>query len=184
MASQAVGMIGLGSLGGAMARRLVSLGWAVHGYDTDSARLSAAVAAGVEAAASPAAVAAACDRVILSLPDSDAVEAVCLGQTGLIHAARAQLLVVDTTSGYPMQTRAVASALAGQGIRMPDAAISAPGGGATAAQLGQLTFMVGAADARYAAAGAGRRTASRRLHAGASGGLARRHGRGAAFGAR
>ena len=101
MASQAVGMIGLGSLGGAMARRLVGLGWVVHGYDADSARLSAAVAAGVEAAASPAAVGAACDRVILSLPDSDAVEAVCLGETGLIHAARAQLLVLDTTSGYP-----------------------------------------------------------------------------------
>ncbi len=150
MASQAVGMIGLGSLGGAMARRLVSLGWAVHGYDTDSARLSAAVAAGVKAAASPAGVGAACDRVILSMPDSDAVEAVCLGESGLIHAARAQLLVVDTTSGYPMQTRAVAGVLAGKGVRMLDAAITAPGGGASAAGLGQLTFMVGAADADLA----------------------------------
>ena len=150
MAQRSVGVIGLGSLGGAMARRLVGLGWVVHGYDADAARLAAAVATGVEAAASPAAVGAACDQVILSLPDSDAVEAVCLGETGLIHAARAHLLVIDTTSGYPMQTRAVASALAGQGVRMLDAAITAPAGGASAAGQGQLTFIVGAADADLA----------------------------------
>ncbi len=121
MARRAVGVIGLGSLGGAMARRLVDHGWSVYGYDADPARLAAA---GVTAAQSPAAVGAACDRVILSLPDSDAVEAVCLGEAGLIRESRADLLVVDTTSGYPAQTRAVASALAGQGVRMVDAAVT------------------------------------------------------------
>lgn len=147
MARQTVGVIGLGSLGGAMARRLASLGWTVHGYDLDAARLAAA---GVVPAPSPAAVAAECDVVLLSLPDSDAVQRVCLGDAGLLHAARPGLLVIDTTSGYPPQTRDIAAELHARGIRLIDAAITAPAGGATAAAQGQLTFIVGGADADIA----------------------------------
>ncbi len=148
----AVGIIGLGSLGGAMARRLASHGWSVYGYDTDPARLADAAAAGITPAASPAALGAACDLVMLSLPDSDAVEAVCLGTAGLIVTPRSGLLVVDTTSGYPMQTRFIASALAAKGVRMLDAAITAPAGGAAMAAQGRLTFIVGGAEADLAQA--------------------------------
>ena len=89
MAQQTVGVIGLGSLGGAMARRLASLGWTVHGYDLDAQHLAATAAAGVTAASSPTALAAACDVVLLSLPDSDAVQRACLGDDGVLHGARA-----------------------------------------------------------------------------------------------
>jgi 3-hydroxyisobutyrate dehydrogenase len=147
MARQTVGVIGLGSLGGAMARRLASLGWTVHGYDLDAARVAAA---GVVPTPSPAAVAAECDVVLLSLPDSDAVQRACLGDAGLLHAARPGLLVIDTTSGYPPQTRHIAAELHTHGIRLIDAAITAPAGGATAAAQGQLTFIVGGSDADIA----------------------------------
>lgn len=148
MARQTVGVIGLGSLGGAMARRLASLGWTVHGCDLDAARVAAAQ--GVVPAPSPAAVAAECDVVLLSLPDSHAVQRVCLGDAGLLHTARAGLLVIDTTSGYPPQTRDIAAELHTRGIRLIDAAITAPAGGATAAAQGQLTFIVGGSDADIA----------------------------------
>ena len=152
MAQQTVGVVGLGSLGGAMARRLASLGWTVHGYDLDAERLDATADTGVVAAPSPATLAATCDVVLLSLPDSDAVQRACLGDEGLLHGARAGLLIVDTTSGYPLQTRAIASELNARGIRMIDAAITAPAGGASAAGEGQLTFIVGGAEADVAAA--------------------------------
>ena len=152
MAQQTVGVVGLGSLGGAMARRLASLGWTVHGYDLDAERLDATADTGVVAAPSPATLAATCDVVLLSLPDSDAVQRACLGDEGLLHGARAGLLIVDTTSGYPLQTRAIASQLNARGIRMIDAAITAPAGGASAAGEGQLTFIVGGAEADVAAA--------------------------------
>lgn len=147
MARRPVGVIGLGSVGGAMARRLVSQGCSVYGYDRDPVRLAAAAAAGITVVTSPAAVGAECSLVILSLPDSETVESVCLGDGGLIHTLRADLLVVDTTSGYPAQTRSVASALAAKGIRMIDAAITAPAGGAATAGQGLLTFIVGGAEA-------------------------------------
>mgnify|MGYP003385755338 CR=1 FL=1 len=150
MAQPTVGVIGLGSLGSAMARRLANLGWSVHGYDVDARRLAEAAAAGITPAISASALGAACDRVILSLPDSDAVERACLGESGLVYGARADLLLVDTTSGYPHQTRRIAAALAQRGIRMIDAAITAPAGGAAMAAQGQLTFIVGGADADIA----------------------------------
>lgn len=152
MAQQTVGIIGLGSLGGAMARRLLGSGWTVHGYDVDASRLAQAAAAGITPEASAAALGACCDRVILSLPDSDAVEHACLGSLGLIHAPRAERLVIDTTSGYPPQTRDIAARLATAGSRMIDAAITAPAGGAAMAADGKLTFIVGGADADIAAA--------------------------------
>ena len=52
-----IGFLGLGTMGGQMARRLVSEGYPVTGYDVDSGRAGQAKANGVILAASPARVA-------------------------------------------------------------------------------------------------------------------------------
>ena len=57
MATPALGFLGLGMMGGNMARRLVSSGYAVTGYDIDAARMHQASEAGVKTAVSPARVA-------------------------------------------------------------------------------------------------------------------------------
>ncbi|MEC9341919.1 MAG: NAD(P)-dependent oxidoreductase [Pseudomonadota bacterium] len=147
-----IGVIGLGSLGAAMAARLGEDGWKVHGYDIDQRRLAAAATQGVIAARSPAEVAAACEVILLSLPDSDAVEAACLGDQGAARAARDGQLIIDTTSGYPPRSRAIAAQLASRGVRYVDAAITAPAGGANAVRQGALTFIVGGAQADVEAA--------------------------------
>ncbi len=68
-----IGIIGLGIMGGAFARNLVSGGWSVVGYDTEPQRNAEARAAGVEIAHSAEAVAETAADIILSLPTPRAV---------------------------------------------------------------------------------------------------------------
>ncbi|HEY5279446.1 MAG TPA: NAD(P)-binding domain-containing protein, partial [Pseudolabrys sp.] len=69
----AVGVIGLGIMGGAFARNLAAAGWRVVGYDLSSARRREAQAAGVEIASSAADVAAKVPTIITSLPKPQAL---------------------------------------------------------------------------------------------------------------
>ena len=71
-----VGIIGLGIMGGAIARNLVERGWHVIGFDIDAARRSELAAANVEIAADVAQVASRSPIIMTSLPDPAAVEQV------------------------------------------------------------------------------------------------------------
>jgi putative dehydrogenase len=64
-----VGIIGLGNMGGAMARNLAAAGWRVLGYDIDAARGTELAAAGVAVAADVAALAREAQVLLLSLPN-------------------------------------------------------------------------------------------------------------------
>jgi len=81
-----VGFIGLGNMGGRMTRRLVGAGIAVSGYDTDASR---AAAVGARAAVAVCDVVGDADVVLLSLPDSRAVESVVAGDGGVLASSRA-----------------------------------------------------------------------------------------------
>ena len=70
------GIIGLGIMGGAIARNLVERGWHVIGFDIDAARRSELAAANVEIAADVAQVASNSPIIMTSLPDPAAVEQV------------------------------------------------------------------------------------------------------------
>jgi len=72
---QVVGVIGLGIMGGAMARNLRAAGWRVIGFDTDPARCEALAAAGVEIAADAVAVARQAPLLMTSLPKPAALHA-------------------------------------------------------------------------------------------------------------
>jgi 3-hydroxyisobutyrate dehydrogenase-like beta-hydroxyacid dehydrogenase len=132
-----VGFIGLGNMGGRMARRLVSAGYDVLGYDT---RPENVTACGASAAASVAEVTRTCDVVLLSLPESKVVEAVVLGERGVLADARGGQVVVDLSTSAPASTLRLHEQLAGRGATLIDAGIS---GGAAAAEKGTLTLMVG-----------------------------------------
>jgi len=71
-----VGIIGLGIMGGAIARNLVERGWEVVGFDTDPARRSELALAGVTIADGAVAVASRTKMIMTSLPNSDAANAV------------------------------------------------------------------------------------------------------------
>jgi 3-hydroxyisobutyrate dehydrogenase len=129
-----LGFVGLGNMGGRIARRLVAGGETVVGHDTDPAK---APAAGVESACSPSEVAADADVVLLSLPDSTIVEAVV---DALHDATRAGQVIVDLSTAAPSSTRAIHGRLAARDVAYVDAGIS---GGAAAAEKGTLTIMAG-----------------------------------------
>jgi 3-hydroxyisobutyrate dehydrogenase-like beta-hydroxyacid dehydrogenase len=128
-----VGVVGLGNMGGRIARRLVDGGEDVVGFDLDAAR---AADAGARAAGSLAEVAGAADVVLLSLPDSPAIEAVIDAIEGDLRAGQ----VVDLSTAAPASTIAIHERLAARGVAYVDAGIS---GGAAAAEAGTLTIMAG-----------------------------------------
>lgn len=144
--SQRIGVIGLGSLGANMARLLAGDGYTVHAFDLDPERNAAVREHGVTPCANAAEVARASDLVLLSLPQSEAVAAAALDAGGLREGAQPGLLVVDTTSGYPERTKAIAAELAQAGVRYVDAAITGEEGGAMALPKRALTFCVGGSD--------------------------------------
>jgi 3-hydroxyisobutyrate dehydrogenase len=132
-----VGFIGLGNMGGRMARRLIGAGIAVLGYDSDPAR---AAAAGAQAAATVRAVMDDADVVMLSLPDSKVVESVAEGPGGMLEHCRDGQIVVDLSTAAASSTKRLHARFASRGVRYVDAGIS---GGAAAAEKGALTLMVG-----------------------------------------
>jgi putative dehydrogenase len=73
--SKTIGVIGLGIMGGAMARNLVQAGWQVLGFDTSAERLAELAAHGVTACASVADLARRCETIMTSLPSAKAAAA-------------------------------------------------------------------------------------------------------------
>lgn len=70
-----VGVIGLGIMGGAIAKNLVAAGWQVIGHDIDAARRDEAAASGIEIVAGAGALAARAAAIITSLPTPHALDA-------------------------------------------------------------------------------------------------------------
>jgi len=140
MAAQSIGFVGLGNMGGRMTRRLVTAGFAVLGLDV---RPDLAAACGATAADSLSQIGQTCDVILLSLPDSHAVEAVVEGPEGLMAHCRSGQTIVDLSTAAPSSTRKLAASFAAKGVVVVDAGIS---GGAAAAEKGTLTLMVGGPD--------------------------------------
>jgi len=137
MTSESIGFIGLGNMGGRMSKCIVRNGQSVLGFDTNPEMI---LSADAHSANSVAEVVRSCDIVLLSLPDSKVVEAVVLGNEGVLANVRAAQIIVDLSTAAPESTRKISSLLKTKGASYLDAGIS---GGAAAADAGTLTLMVG-----------------------------------------
>ena len=135
-----IGVLGLGTMGGPMARRLAESGFAVTGYEPEAARAARAKADGVALASSPARVAEASDLVLSSLPDPATVRRAYLGDDGALAGARAGMTFIDLSTTDPESWREVASAAKARGVDCLDAPVS---GGPADAGSGRLIFLVG-----------------------------------------
>ncbi len=80
------------------------------------------------------------DVVLFSLPDSRVVEAIVFGADGVLENVRFGQVLVDLSTAAPESTRRIHDLLAEKGVAYLDAGIS---GGAAAADVGNLTLMVG-----------------------------------------
>jgi 3-hydroxyisobutyrate dehydrogenase len=137
-----IGYVGLGNMGGALARRL-QLTHPLHVYDLDQAAVARLVEAGATACASLPELAAGCEVILLCLPKSDHVRAAIFGDSGLAKALKPGTLLVDQTTGDPRATQAMAAELTKQGVALIDAPVS---GGAAGAQAGTIAVMLGAGE--------------------------------------
>jgi len=136
----AIAFIGLGNMGAPMAANLLKAGHAVAGYDLSPAACDAARAAGVTVAVSARAAAAAAEVVVTMLPAGrDLVEAYG-GDLGLVAAAPAGALFIDSSTVDVESSRQAHELAHGRGHLSVDAPVSGGVGGAVA---GTLTFMAG-----------------------------------------
>lgn len=140
------GFIGLGRMGGAMARRLVAAGHRVVAYDVSAAARDALAACGAEIAVSPRAVADRAPVVFLSLPEPAVVLEAVLGDGGLIGGGRLEVCVDLSTSG-PGAAIQLARALAERRLASVEAPVS---GGIKGAREGTLSLMVSGPGAAWA----------------------------------
>lgn len=140
MAIERVGWIGLGIMGRPMSHNLQRAGFHVIGFSRTPQRLEPLVAAGGEAATSPADVARRSEVVITMVPDTPDVEQVLFGEHGVVQGVRPGTIVIDMSTISPAATRCFAQRLAVHGVEMLDAPVS---GGETGARQGTLSIMVG-----------------------------------------
>ncbi|HVA15970.1 MAG TPA: NAD(P)-dependent oxidoreductase [Stellaceae bacterium] len=161
MASSTVGIIGLGIMGGAIARNLLAAGTSVRGYDVDAARFDALQPRGI-AARSAAEAAQGADVVLTSLPSIAALDATVAG----LLAANVAGLVVAELSTLPIEAKEKAHAqLAAGGITLLDCPLSGTGAQAVTRDLAVYASGERAAYDRAAPAFAGFARASHYLGA-------------------
>lgn len=135
-----LGLVGLGNIGEPVCRKLLEAGYEVVVHDAEPEAVERLVDTSAEAAASLEALAAGADVVLLSLPNSDVVEEVVFGESGLSEGLSRGKVLVDTSSSRPSSTRGISYQLAERGIEMLDAPVS---GGVLRAREGRLSVMVG-----------------------------------------
>jgi 3-hydroxyisobutyrate dehydrogenase len=129
-----IAFVGLGNMGGPMARNLVKAGHAVRGFDMVAKNIEAA---GAIACASVAEAVAGADAVVTMLPAGPHVRSV---YDEAMPAAAKGTLMIDCSTIDVDTARAVAKKAEGYGHDMVDAPVS---GGTGGAEAGTLTFMVG-----------------------------------------
>ncbi len=138
--TEKLGFIGLGIMGMGMARNLLKAGFDVTVWNRTAAKMDTLAAEGAATAATPAELAARCDVIFVCVSDTPDVEAVVLGENGVIHGAKSGSLVVDHSTISPVVTREIAAKLNANGVQMLDAPIS---GGSEGATKGTLSIMIG-----------------------------------------
>ncbi len=138
--SEKLGFIGLGIMGKGMALNLLKKGHDLCVWNRTSSKVDELVAAGATAGNSPADVASKSDIVFICVSDTPDVEAVVLGESGVLEGVKSGALVVDHSTISPQVTKEIAAKLNAKGVEMLDAPIS---GGNEGAANGTLSIMIG-----------------------------------------
>jgi 3-hydroxyisobutyrate dehydrogenase len=138
--THSIAFIGLGNMGGPMAANLHRAGHRVTAFDLSAEARAKAREQGLRLASSAAEAVEGARVVVSMLPASRHVEALFLGDGGLLARLAPDTLVIDCSTIAPATAQAVAQAAAARGHAMLDAPVS---GGTAGAAAGTLTFIVG-----------------------------------------
>ncbi len=135
-----LGFIGLGAMGGRIAKRLLDAGHSVTGYNRTRSRAQWLLDAGMSWADSPRKVAEACEVTFSMVSNNEALLAITGGGDGVLAGLGPDKIFVDMSTVGPATSRELAAQVAEKGARMLDAPVS---GSVATLDQGQLTFMVG-----------------------------------------
>jgi 3-hydroxyisobutyrate dehydrogenase-like beta-hydroxyacid dehydrogenase len=144
--SPVLGFLGLGRMGGPMARHLAAAGHTVHVFDVDGAAArKAAATAGIVAEASPRDVAGHASVLFSALPNDEIATEAYLGASGVLAGGAAGLVTCDCSTVSPEVSRAISRAAAARGVTHMDTPML---GSSPQAESGEIFFMVGGDQAK------------------------------------
>ena len=141
-----IGFIGLGAMGGPMAKNLVKSGYALSVYDIVPEKMTPLVEDGAAGAASCKQAAEEADVVITMLPSSPHVREAVLAADGVIEGIRPGSVLVDMSTIDPVTTKDIATKLSERGVTMLDAPVAR---GVPAAVAGTLAIFVGGDESTF-----------------------------------
>src|SRR5207253_2557403 len=123
-ATMRIGFIGLGNMGGPMAQNLMKAGHALVVHDTRSEMMKPHLERGAKGADSPRGAAQGAELILTSLPGPPEVEAVALGEHGIIRGAAPGAIYADLSTGSPRVMRKIHAAFRAKGMHVLDAPVS------------------------------------------------------------
>jgi 3-hydroxyisobutyrate dehydrogenase-like beta-hydroxyacid dehydrogenase len=147
--AQTVAFIGLGTMGGRMARNVLKAGHALRAYNRTAAKADEVRRLGATVCASPREAATGADAVITIVSDPAALAAVLEGPDGAFAGCGPGALIIDMSTVDPGTSQALAARAASLGLRYLEAPVT---GGVGAAEQGTLTIMVGGTEEEFALA--------------------------------
>jgi 3-hydroxyisobutyrate dehydrogenase-like beta-hydroxyacid dehydrogenase len=142
----AVAVLGVGTLGSIFAERMVDVGLTLAVFDVDDRRTAGLRERVVRIATDVADLVLGADVVLVSLPNPVATQEAVLGQSGVLAACPAGMLIVDTSTIDPTTVREVARQAAAKDLDYVEAPLSGgdeEGSGVDAARAGATTFICG-----------------------------------------
>ncbi|HKB24426.1 MAG TPA: NAD(P)-dependent oxidoreductase [Methylomirabilota bacterium] len=140
MTGVTLGFVGLGVMGGRMAKRLLDARHPVVGYNRTREKARWLADSGLRLVSSPREVAQAADAIFTMVTDTAALEAVTRGPDGILAGLRPGAVLVEMSTVSPEAVRALATDVAARGAELLDAPVS---GSPATLDAGQLSFMVG-----------------------------------------
>lgn len=135
-----VGIIGIGLLGSAVAKRLISTGHQVSAYNRTRQKVESLKKLGIQVMDSPMELARKCEIVITIVRDASAINEIAFGKNGIIHGKHKGLVVADMSTINPIASRSIAKKFLVHGISIIDTPVI---GGPNLAEKGQMIIMVG-----------------------------------------
>jgi len=141
-----VAFIGLGAMGSRMAMNLHAAGHELRVFNRNKEKTKPFAEKGIKVFDSPAAAVKGAEFVCSIVSDDIATREVMLGAGGIVGAAAAGTIILDSSTNTPAMSREVAKAAAAKGVVYLDAPVS---GSLAQAQGKELVFLVGGDKAAF-----------------------------------
>lgn len=135
-----IGFVGLGVMGGRIAKRLMAAGHTLTGYNRTRSKAQVLLDAGMRWGDSPRAVAESADVIFSMVTNTQALEAIFEGPEGILAGLKPGKIYIDMSTVSPAASRKLAEQAAAQGASMLDAPVS---GSVSTLEEGKLSIMVG-----------------------------------------